>query len=73
MIRVRLQLIIVYLGRFYMSNSWVEEGPLSHKQGGLIHQFGAASLNVNILKLKGVNIIVVVHLDECSYTPVSYS
>jgi hypothetical protein len=30
----------VYLGRFYQSNRWVEGGPLSHKQGGLIHQFG---------------------------------
>jgi hypothetical protein len=30
----------VYLCRFYQSSCWAKGGPLSHKQGGLIHQFG---------------------------------
>jgi hypothetical protein len=41
----------VYLHRIYQSNRWAEGGPLSHKQGGLIHQFGAAGLAVTLKKI----------------------
>jgi hypothetical protein len=38
----------VYLRRLYQSNRWAEGGPLSHKQGGLIHQIWCAGLVVTL-------------------------
>jgi hypothetical protein len=38
----------VYLRRLYQSNRGAEGGPLSHKQGGLIHQIWCAGLAVTL-------------------------